>query len=237
MSRSPASIAEQDDARSTPRWGDDGSQPSDWQSDRSLSLSAARQQTERMRLARRGFIALAALSGGSVVVFALAHSLSQGFMRTPTIQAEENIQLVAPRFMGRDDAGQEFVITADKAERGAEQDAPVTLTNPRFENAKKQSIQAPAGLYESTKQRLELRDGFTFQQGDYVFSGPTATVDTGGALVSGAEGVEGYGPLGSVRADAYEFYFREGRVFLRGDVRGVLQSKGVSRPSQGADAP
>jgi len=204
-----------------------------WQAERSVSLAEARKEAARMRMARRGFILLAAVSGGSVLVFALAHSLSQGFIRTPMIRTEDSIQLIEPRFIGRDDSGAEFVILADKAERAPDEDAPVALTNPRFENNRKQTIEAPAGVYDSANQRLELSGGFVFLDEDYRFTGPTAQIATDTGVVSGAEGVRGEGPLGKVRAEAYEFHSRDGRVFLRGDVRGELQS----RNAKGADSP
>lgn len=202
-----------------------------------MSLAQARRQASRMRFARRAFLALAALSGGSVLVFAVLHSMSQGFIRTPVIQTQDTIELLNARFIGRDDSGQEYVIVAERAERGPAQDAPVQLTNPRFENAQKQRMEAPQGVYDSANQRLELTGGFTFLDGSYVFTGPSALVKTDLGLVSGTEGVQGKGPLGAVRADAYEFHSRDGRLFLRGDVRGVLRSRGSNQGSGGSETP
>lgn len=194
---------------------------------RQRSLGRARAEARRIALARKLFIALAALSGGSVLVFAVMHSFSQGFGSPERVRAQEDIELVRPRFMGRDNLGREFVITAQGATRGTDEDAPVRLREPRFLNELTQTIKAPEGRYDAAIHELQLSGGVTFEDDSQNrFTAPVAVIDTQASIVRGSQGVQGDGPLGKVSAEAYEVSTVEGRITLYGNVRGVI--KGAS---------
>jgi lipopolysaccharide export system protein LptC len=207
-----------------------------WEQDRRAALAKARRQSARMRLAKRGFLALALASGGSVLVFAAIHSFGDGFRSTPKVQVEDSLEVVEFRYQGVDDQNREFEITGARAFGGVDDAAPIRLEQPTFRNDAGQQISAPAGLYDRAGHVLQLSGGFTFRDKDYVFSGPTAAIDTQRNIVRGAEGMEGEGPLGKVRADAYEFDANTGNARFTGNVRGRLNMTERKEP-RGTQAP
>lgn len=198
-----------------------------WEQQRRAALAKARRQAERMRVARRAFLALALASGGSVLLFAIVHSVGGGFRATPKVEVQESLEVVQFRYQGVDDRNRAFEITGARAFGGVDEDAPIRLEQPLFRNDVGQHISAPAGLYDRSAHVLQLSGGFSFRNEDYVFSGPTAQIDTQANIVKGSDGVEGEGPLGKVRADAYEFDANTGRARFQGRVRGRINTSAV----------
>lgn len=195
-----------------------------WEPRRQLSLAQARRHTRLMRAFRNGFIALAALSGGSVLAFAVLHSLSQGAVSTAAVRSEEAVELIRPRFIGRDAKGREYSVTAETAIRKLGETSVVELDRPAFQNALGQNLSAPRGEYDSTGRVLSLEGGVVFSDGEGDrFETPSARIDVSLSVVSGEQGLTGGGPLGAVRADAYEIAGEAQRVSLRGNVRGEIK--------------
>lgn len=216
-----------DPERSGPeRAGFSAHDPAAWAQTRHVSLSRARTQARQLRWARTAFIALSALSGGSVIVFAIVHSITERLSVTQRVEAEEAIALLRPRFLGRDAQGREFSVSAESAVRSAGDEGPIALRKPVFENANKQSLGSPEGDYDNTRNRLVLRGGVVLKddRGNQFFS-PVAEIDTSANVARGNQGMTGEGPLGSVRAEAYEVFNLEGRFVLRGNVRGVIKQE------------
>jgi len=195
-----------------------------WEPRRQLSLAQARRHTRLMRSFRYGFIGLAALSGGSVVAFALIHSLAQGAPTATAVRSEDAIELIRPRFIGRDAKGREYAVTAESAVRKLGETTVVELDRPAFQNALGQSMTAPQGEYDTANRVLALEGGVVFSDGEGDrFETPSARIDVTAARVTGERGLSGGGPLGAVRADAYEIAGEARRVSLRGNVRGEIK--------------
>lgn len=208
------------------RAGQGATDPAAWAQSRHVSLSRARNQARNLRWARTAFIALSALSGGSVIVFAVAHSVSQSFTVTQRVDTNEAIELVRPRFLGRDAQGREFSVSAESAVRSFGQEGPVALRNPVFEDASKQRLAAPEGDYDSVGRKLALRGGVVLlDDHGNRFTSPSAEIDTAANIARGDSGVMGEGPLGTVSAQAYEVFSQEGRIVLRGNVRGIIDQE------------
>ncbi len=197
-----------------------------WSQSRHVSMTRARKQARNLRWARTVFIALSALSGGSVIVFAVVHSLTERFAAPAKVSTEEAIELVRPKFLGRDAEGREFSVSAESAVRSFGDNGPIALRQPVFENANKQRLASPNGDYDSAGHRLVLRGGVELNDAHgNRFRSPTAEINTKANIASGDQGVTGEGPLGSVSAEAYEIFSLEGRIILRGKVRGVIEKE------------
>lgn len=208
------------------RAGQGAADASAWSQSRHVSMTRARKQARNLRWARTIFIALSALSGGSVIVFAIVHSLTERFATPPKVSTEEAIELVRPKFLGRDAEGREFSVSAEGAVRSFGENGPIALRLPVFENANKQRLTSPVGDYDSAGHRLVLRGGVELNDAHgNRFRSPTAEIDTKENIASGNQGVTGEGPLGSVSAEAYEIFGFEGRIILRGKVRGVIEKE------------
>lgn len=214
------------DSTAQERLGQGPSDPAGWAQSRHLSLARARKQARQLLWARRAFVILSALSGGSVILFAVVHSITERFSVTQRVDSDEAIELVRPRFLGRDSEGREFSVAADSAVRSFGQDGPIALRNPLFENANKQRLGAPEGDYDSGARRLVLRGGVVLKDDrGNRFTSPVAEIDTAANVARGNQGMTGEGPLGTVSAEAYEVFSLEGRFVLRGNVRGVIDQE------------
>ena len=83
------------------------------------------------------------------------------------------------------------------------------------------------GAYDAAAHTLELWDGVQFEdRRGNRFSTERTKLDARTNLASGMQSLEGAGPLGSVRADAYEIDANSGHVRMSGKVTGSLAGSG-----------
>ena len=161
---------------------------------------------------------------GAVVVLVIGwlgvRAVIQAVRPTTTGQA---IRMSRPRFIGRDDHGKPYVLTADQATRDADNADLVHLVDAdmRIDTGKPQfsTLRGDIGAFNESTRILALAGHVVFTDGSgYVFKSDRARIDTYTLDVQGDAAVSGVGPLGLTRSLAYAVRDRGAHVTFTGDV-------------------
>ncbi|MDX2275126.1 MAG: LPS export ABC transporter periplasmic protein LptC [Hyphomonadaceae bacterium] len=192
-----------------------------WEPRRASSLRAARRRSRLIAGLRRLFVAGAGASFASVFVFMALFAIEGGFNRN-FYSAAEPLRMINPRFVGRSESGGPYQITAETAERSREGE-PIQLVAPVYRTETGTVMLAPRGVYDEANQRLVFNGEVLFaDRGGNRFTTPNMVVDLEQGTLVGQSGVRGMGPLGVLRADAYELREGDRALVLRGRVRGQI---------------
>lgn len=142
--------------------------------------------------------------------------------RTATA-GDEPIRLVNPRFVGRDEKGRAFVLTAESAIRDRLDYQRVILTKPALvldENGPDQlRINAADGVFHEQSNKLELSGGVHMEDADSSFDTAASLFDTKTGEVVGSGPIQGAGGLGEIRAESYGVYGKGDTMVFKGGVR------------------
>lgn len=200
---------------------------------RLAALARWRKRSSLVRFYRRalpGAMALIVLFGvGWVAVRELAAEIGAP-------ESAGTIHLLNPRFYGRNDKGQPYVMSAQEAVRdGADPDR-IALVRPVMSveagNPQPETVMSERGTYHERARLLDLfgdvraSDG----QGDH-FASAAAHVDMPKNSVTGQTPVSGYGPRGTFSAAAYAIYDKGDRVVLIGNVHTHLLNSPAPKPA------
>ncbi|MGI9509037.1 MAG: LPS export ABC transporter periplasmic protein LptC [Geminicoccaceae bacterium] len=143
------------------------------------------------------------------------------------------MRMANPRYVGRTEASEPYEVTASSAFLDPTDPDRIhldrLLATLERSDATMVHLRADEGLYLRERDALEL-DGdleLTFDPG-YRFTTDSAHIDLGRGLVSGAEPVEGEGPIGTLAADAFDI--EDGGKLLRfkGHVQMTVWPKGAA---------
>lgn len=201
-----------------------------WEPKRASSLRAARRRSRLIAGLRRFFVAAAGASFASVFVFMALFAIEGGFNRN-FYSAAEPLRMINPRFIGRTQTGGPYQITAETAERNREGE-PVQLVAPVYRTETGTVMLAPRGVYDEANQRLVFNGEVLFaDRGGNRFTTPNMVVDLERGTLIGQSGVRGMGPLGVLRADAYELRQNDQALVLRGRVRGQIPDNRQEQPA------
>ena len=134
--------------------------------------------------------------------------VTMGFERMGLVK--DDLAMVKPRLTGQDHQGRPFLITADAAIQDAKNpkrarltrvEADLTLDKGGWLNA-----DAANGVVDMNTGKLEMNGGISVFSGDgYELHTQSASVDLKRGMVQGREEVTGHGPLGTLRADQFQF--------------------------------
>lgn len=133
------------------------------------------------------------------------------------------IRMINPTFRGQDD-GRPFVLSAKEAVRDGRDYQRIALIAPTMVMQNKPGepptrVSAQRGVYREDTLVLNLEGDVRYSDATgWRFLTKNAVVDTKRNLVTGNQGVEGDGPAGHVKADAYSIYNQGERVSFRGNV-------------------
>lgn len=205
-----------------------------WEPRRSLSLRQARRRSRLVAGLRRLFVAGAGAAFASVFVFTVLSSIEGGLFGDDRYANTEAQRMINPRFTGRTENGGPFRVTAATAARQRGGRQLIELSSPVYRAEKGTIVIAPRALYDEAGGEIVFDGDVLFSEpGGNRFTTPNMIVDLEGGRVYGENGVTGAGPLGVVRADAYEL--REGDQALRltGSVRGQLPDREAAAPPAG----
>ncbi|MFW6299522.1 MAG: LPS export ABC transporter periplasmic protein LptC [Oceanicaulis sp.] len=193
---------------------------------RARSLAGARRRSGLVRALRIALLgAMAALLLNAVLQIAMSGG---GETDQPMIELTGGERIVNPRFTGRDEGGQPFVVTALSAARRAgglgavaDLEAPsldYALVEAGAERASK--VLAATGVFDESDQSLLLREDveLTTRSG-YAFSADSALIRLNEGVIFGEDGVYGEAPWGAVRAGRFEVYDEARRIVLENGVR------------------
>ena len=140
---------------------------------------------------------------------------------------QNDLAMSKPRLTGADGKGNPFVITADQAIQDAKNpkrawlkkvEADVTLDNKGWLNAN-----AADGVVDMRAGSLELGGGIdVFSDSGYTLHSRSASLDLNKWIIHGHNEVTGQGPLGTMRADTFQFDRDSHQLALDGHVRMTL---------------
>ncbi|MDP3853030.1 LPS export ABC transporter periplasmic protein LptC [Phenylobacterium sp.] len=178
----------------------------------------------RLRILLPAAIALILLSMAGFVV----HATVMGG-RAPPSEGDEPIQLVNPRFVGRDDKGRAFVLTATVAVRDENDYQRVVLDKPTLildeEGANPTRITAKSGVYREDRRVLNLDGGVKMNGSNANFDTASSIFNTATGELEGQGQISGVGSLGEITAKSYGVYDKGERLVFKGGVRGRMNSK------------
>ena len=142
---------------------------------------------------------------------------------------DEPIRLLNPRFVGRDDKGRAFVLTADSATRDRLDYQRVILKKPALvldENGPDQlHINGADGVFHEQNGKLELSNGVRMADSKTAFATAASLFDTKTGEVVGSGPIHGAGGLGEISAESYGVYGKGERMVFKGGVRTRLETK------------
>jgi lipopolysaccharide export system protein LptC len=148
--------------------------------------------------------------------------VSMGYERLGNV--ENDLAMVKPRLSGQDAKGDPFVITADAAIQDAKNPKRAQLRKVEADFSLDQkgwlNADAASGLVDMQAGALELNGGINvFSDQGYELHTASASMDLNKGVVHGREEVTGQGPLGSLRADQFQFDRNSKILTLVGHVR------------------
>lgn len=196
-----------------------------WGPRRATSLKEARQRTALVHILRLLFTIGAVLSAGWLLGTLIESSLRE--RRTQPGAAGLSVTVHGPRFDGYDDNDRPYTLTAVTAQRRRDDPARVDLVNPRLKDAASSTVQARAGVWNTELEVLELEgDVVMTDAAGYTFTSQKTRMYVRENRVEGQEPLQGFGPVGEVRADAYEVVEDGNRIILKGNVWTKFTPKG-----------
>lgn len=152
---------------------------------------------------------------GAVVLFVVILFYSGAFDRNDDLdiafreidRQTSDLRMVSPRVSGITSDGNAYLLTADNATQDATQPSFVKFENIHADVKLNQeqdwmSLAARSGLYNSEARTLDLEQQIDiFTTWGYELHGQSATIDFERGELRSETGVEGHGPLGTLRAD------------------------------------
>lgn len=205
-----------------------------WEPRRASNLKAARRRSRLVAALRRFFVAATGASFASVFVFMALHAIEGGFTQGQYAAAEP-LRMINPRFVGRTESGGPYQLSAEFAERSRGDGQPIALIAPVYRTEAGTIMLAPRGIYDEAAQTVVFDGEVLFSdRGGNRFTTPNMMVDLQQGTLTGRGGVTGAGPLGVLRADAYELRETDRALVLRGNVSGQIPDRAQEQAQEGA---
>lgn len=191
-----------------------------------------RRWRQRSRLVRAARVALPI-----AVLGLLGAAAGQVVWRTVTAGAraperpQAQIRMLNPRFFGQSSDGRAFLLTARSAVRDDADLKRVLLEGPTLtlgtDEPKPSRVTSKTGVYREDTLKLVLRGDVRLDDGGgYRFASDEAFVDTNTGVITGESVLQGEGPTGQVKSNAYSVYDKGDRIVFRGGVRTRLDRVG-----------
>ncbi|MEQ1782963.1 MAG: LPS export ABC transporter periplasmic protein LptC [Hyphomonadaceae bacterium] len=188
-----------------------------WGPRRAISLKEARQRTALVHILRLLFTIGAVLSAGWLVGTVIESSLRE--RTTQSSAGGVSVTVHAPRFDGFDSQDRPYTLTAMTAQRRRDNLSLVDLVNPRLKDYTSTTVQAREGVWNAELEVLDLQgDVVMTDAAGYTFTSQKTRMYVKDSRVEGQEPLNGTGPIGEVRADAYEVLEDGNRIVLKGNV-------------------
>ena len=202
-----------------------------------ITLEAAadrRAQVMRWRRRSRTVRALRIILPGLIglILAGLGAAVAYNALTSEPVQpgdASAPIRLVNPRFVGRDDKGRAFAITAQSAMRDPRDYQRVVLDQPTLvmdeQGPDPIRLMANKGVYHEGTYKLDLNGGVRLVGSKAAFDTASSLFDTKSGEVVGSGPIQGSGSLGEIHAKSYAIYGKGERVIFRGGVHTRLERK------------
>ena len=167
-----------------------------------------------------------------LILLGLAGSIAYNAMKPsvePVQEANQPIRLLNPRFVGRDERGRAFVITAASATRDPQEYAKVYLERPALvldeQGPDPSRIIASKGIFHENTGRLEVSGGVRLAMSQATFETAESQFDTKSGELVGSGPVHGSGPLGEIDAKSYSVTDRGDHMTFQGRVHSRFYPK------------
>jgi lipopolysaccharide export system protein LptC len=188
-----------------------------WGPRRATSLKEARQRTALVHILRLLFTIGAVLSAGWLLGTLIESSFRE--RRAEPGAAGLSVTVHGPRFDGYDDNDRPYTLTAATAQRRRDDPTLVDLVNPRLKDAASSTVQARTGVWNAEREVLDLEgDVVMTDAAGYTFTSQKTRMYVRENRVEGQDPLSGFGPVGEVKADAYEVLDDGNRIVLKGKV-------------------
>jgi lipopolysaccharide export system protein LptC len=185
-----------------------------------------RRRSRRIRRLRIILPVIIALILASMAGFVI-HATLVGAKARPA-DADAPIQLVNPRFVGRDKKGRAFVLTAKTATRDPKDYQRVLLDTPMLildeEGERPVRVSAKSGVYREDAKVLNLEGGVKLNGGDVNFATASSVFNTATGELEGTGEIQGAGALGEIIAKSYGVYDKGERMVFKGGVHTRVES-------------
>ena len=193
-------------------------------------VASIRRWKRRSRLIRALRIILPALI--LLTLGALGASVAYNTLaRQPVTPAssDDPIRLVNPRFVGRDEKGRAFVLTAVSATRDPHDYQRVILDKPALvldeEGPDPLRITGGTGVYHEGNRKLEVSGGVHLSGAKAAFETAASLFDTRTGELVGSGPIQGSGSLGEITAKSYGVYDKGDRMVFKGGVHTRLDKQ------------
>jgi len=165
-----------------------------------------------------------------LIMGGLVGAIVEHAIRGQPLRVEEStapIQLLNPRFVGKDDKSRSFVLTAASAVRDQHDyqrvilDKPALVLDENGPNALR--IVAAAGVYNELTRKLELTGGVKLSGSQGAFETAASLFDTKTGELVGSGPIQGLGSLGQINAKSYGVYDKGDRMVFKGRVHARIE--------------
>lgn len=201
-----------------------------------LTLSSAPPRTGIERWRRRSkairVLRIALPAAILLILAAMAASVVWNTMhdKPQTVRdSDAPIRLTNPRFVGRDNRGRAFVLTAGSATRDPKEYQRVILDKPALvldeQGPDPLRITGGAGVYHEDTGKLELSGGVRVSGAQQAFETAESLFDTKTGELVGSGPIQGAGSLGEITAKSYGVYSKGGVVVFKGGVHTTIPAK------------
>lgn len=191
-----------------------------------LPMERWRRRSRRVRLARK----LLPMAIVAIVLGMAGWVIGRALLPGRLIGEVAAVRMLNPRFFGRDDQDQAFLIGAIEALRDDNDDDRAVLDQP-FITLGAARVGARTAVYRKDAGRLVLQGGVVFDDGKGGrITTDEAVVDTRAGVVTGQPrvtggGVRAEGSFGHIQAGSYAIYDQGRRVVFKGGVKARIKGK------------
>jgi lipopolysaccharide export system protein LptC len=138
-----------------------------------------------------------------------------------TAEDLDNLQIVQARFVGTDNEGRPYMVTADRASQTSATAKLVQLTKPKADITMHDgawiALSADKGVFHRDSQHLSLTgDVMLFHDQGYEITSQAVDIDVKAGVAESQVSVAGQGPRGQLRAEGMRIEDRGNRILLRG---------------------
>lgn len=145
------------------------------------------------------------------------------------VASDAPIRLISPRFVGRDDKGRAFVLTARSAIRDQRDYQRVVMDKPSLvldEGAEQPlRVSAKSGVYHEGARKLDLEGGVQLSNTQGEFKTKSSQFDTKTGELAGSGPIHGVGSLGEIDAKSYGVFDKGDRMIFKGGVRARINAE------------
>jgi len=143
-----------------------------------------------------------------------------------------DLTMEQPRYMGKDERGRPFVLTAETATQDTKDKRQITLMTLQADLTLTDgtwiTVSADRGLYHQGRKTLDLTGNIdVFSDKGYEFHGQAARIDLATNVVTSADPVRGQGPFGLLSANAMKIFNKEQKIEFSKGVRMTLFPGGI----------